>query len=407
MDFEYSEKSQEIQKRLKAFMAEHVEPREREYHDEVEKGNYPVAFIEDLKARAREQGLWNLFLPSLHDDEPGTRLTNLEYAPCAEIMGRVLWASEVFNCSAPDTGNMELLHIAGTPQQRKQWLEPLMRGEIRSVFSMTEPDVGSSDATNLQTSARREGNEYVINGRKWYASGSHDPRSKFFVIVCVTDPENPVKHKRQSHIIVPRGTPGLTLVRNPKVLGHHAPQGHSELRLENVRVPVENLLGEEGGGFALSQARLGPGRIHHCMRSIGQAERAFELMVQRAAERKTFGRFLYQHGAVAEWIALSRMEIDQARLLTLRAAWAMDKFGNKAARRDISLIKVAVARMHTAVCDRAMQTWGSRGLTDDVPLFELWERGRMLQIIDGPDEVHLQAIARAEVGALAPAKSSP
>ncbi len=290
-------------------------------------------------------------------------MSNLDYAPCAEIMGRIYWSSEVFNCSAPDTGNMELLHLAASPAQKAQWLTPLLDGKIRSAFAMTEPEVASSDATNIRTSIKRDGADWVINGRKWFITNAGDPRTKIFIVMGLTAPE----------------------------------QGHCEITFENVRVPAENLLGEEGGGFALAQARLGPGRIHHCMRSIGQCELALELMIQRSGERVTFGKKLHEHGTVAEWIALSRIEIEQARLLVLKAAWLMDRFGNKAARKEVGLIKVAVPRMQVTIANRAMQTFGAKGLTQDTPLADIWTQGRILQFADGPDEVHLRTIARHEV----------
>ncbi|MDJ0948863.1 MAG: acyl-CoA dehydrogenase family protein [Alphaproteobacteria bacterium] len=396
MDFQYSDKVQELQRRIGDFMDQHVIPRVPEWQREVETGVYPPQLVEDLKALAKSEGLWNLFLPGLDADEPGTRLSNLEYAPLAEIMGRVFWASEVFNCSAPDTGNMELLHMFASPDQRAQWLDPLLEGEIRSCFSMTEPDVASSDATNIRTSIRREGDEYVINGRKWFITGACDPRAKVHILLGMTDPEAE-PHARHSMVLIPTDTPGLEVVRNIPIMHHHAPEGHAEVLYRDVRVPVENLLGEEGKGFAMAQARLGPGRIHHCMRSIGQCELALELMCERALERKTFGKHLHEHGVVAEWIALSRMEIEQARLLVLKAAWKIDEFGNKAARTEVGLIKVVVPRLQTRILNRAIQTFGAMGLTPDTPLAFLWTWGRALQIVDGPDEVHLRTIARHEI----------
>jgi acyl-CoA dehydrogenase len=398
MDFAYSPKVEELSRRLRGFMDEHVVPQIPAWQREVEAGAWPPSMIEPLKARARAEGLWNLFLPGLKEDEPGTRLSNLEYAPLAEIMGRVFWASEVFNCSAPDTGNMELLHLFATPAQRERWLNPLLNGEIRSCFAMTEPDVASSDATNIRTEIRREGDGHVINGRKWFITGAADPRCRLCIVLGVTDP-SAERHAQHSMVLVPMDTPGLEIVRNLPIMHHVAPEGHCELRFENVRVPADSLLGEEGKGFALAQARLGPGRIHHCMRSIGQCELAQELMCARARERETFGRKLHEHGTVAEWIALSRMEIDQARLLVLRAAWMLDRFGNKAARNEVSLIKVVVARLQTTVLNRAMQVFGAMGLTPDTPLAFLWSWGRALQFIDGPDEVHLRNIARHEMRA--------
>ncbi|HUN48565.1 MAG TPA: acyl-CoA dehydrogenase family protein [Stellaceae bacterium] len=401
MDFEFSEKSKRMQTEVKAFIAEHVVPREADYTRVVEHEHiFPPPFLDDLKAKARAKGLWNLFLPGLKPDEPGTQMSNLDYAPCAEIMGRIQWSSEVFNCSAPDTGNMELLHLAATPAQKEKWLKPLLDGKIRSSFAMTEPEVGSSDATNIRTSIKREGNEWVINGRKWFITNAADPRTKIMIVMGQTSPERPEAHRRQSMVLVPMETPGVTVIRNPPVMHHEAPEGHCEITFENVRVPVDNLLGEEGGGFALAQARLGPGRIHHCMRAIGGAEASLELMIQRSLQRRTFGKLLHEHGAVQDWIALSRIEIEQARLLVLKAAWLMDKSGNKAARKEVALIKVAVPRLLLAVSNRAMQTFGAKGLTQDTPIADFWTYGRILQFADGPDEVHLRSIARQEVKAM-------
>ncbi len=396
MDFAYSAKVEALRAQLGAFMDQRVVPLIGAWQREVEDRIWPPSMIEPLKTAARSEGLWNLFLPGLRDDEPGTRLTNLEYAPLAEIMGRVVWASEVFNCSAPDTGNMELLHLFATPAQREQWLLPLLNGKIRSCFAMTEPDVASSDATNIRTRIRRAGGDYVIDGRKWFITGAADPRCQICILMGVTDPEAE-PHARHSMVLVPMATPGVEVVRNLPVMQHTAPEGHCEMRFSGVRVPVTNLLGEEGRGFALAQARLGPGRIHHCMRSIGQCELALELMCARARERQTFGRKLHEHGTVAEWIALARQEIDQARLLVLRAAWRIDREGNRAARNDVAMIKVVVPRLQTAVLSRAMQIYGAMGLTPDTPLALLWTWGRALQFVDGPDEVHLRTIARHEI----------
>ena len=404
MDFEFSDKSKRIQTQLKAFIAAHVAPRDAEYRRLVAQGMFPPPFIEDLKAKARAAGLWNLFLPGIKPDEPGTQMSNLDYAPCAEIMGRMPWSAELFNCNAPDTGNMELLHLAANAEQRKQWLTPLLEGKIRSAFAMTEPDVASSDATNIRTSIRRDGGDWVISGRKWFITNAADPRCKLFVVMGVTSPERKEPHKRQSMVLVPAGTKGLTVVRNLPVMNELHPQGHCEVAFDNVRVPAANLLGEEGGGFALAQARLGPGRVHHCMRSIGACELAVELMIARAQTRKTFGATLAEHGTIREWIALSRIEIEQARLLVLKAAWLMDKADNKAARREVALIKVAVPRMQVTIANRAMQVFGAAGLTQDTPLAEIWSWGRALQIVDGPDEVHLRAIARGEIKAAENAK---
>ena len=404
MDFEFSDKSKRIQAQLKAFIAEHVAPRDSEYRRLVAQGVFPPPFIEDLKAKARVAGLWNLFLPGLKPDEPGTQMSNLDYAPCAEIMGRIPWSAELFNCNAPDTGNIELLRLAANAEQRKQWLTPLLEGKIRSAFAMTEPDVASSDATNIRTSIRRDGNDWVINGRKWFITNAADPRCKLFIVMGITSPELKEAHKRQSMVLVPTDTKGLAVVRNLPVMHELHPQGHCEIAFDNVRVPAANLLGEEGGGFALAQARLGPGRIHHCMRSIGACELAVEQMIARARSRQTFGAPLAEHGTIREWIALSRIEIEQARLLVFKAAWLMDKAGNKAARREVALIKVAVPRMQVTIANRAMQVFGAAGLTQDTPLAEIWSWGRALQIVDGPDEVHLRAIARGEIKATDNAK---
>jgi acyl-CoA dehydrogenase len=397
MDFEFSAKSLRIQAELKAFIAEHLAPRDDERKRCEEEGVFPLPFIDALKDKARAQGLWNLFLPGLKPDEPGTQMSNLDYAPCAEIMGRLPWSSEVFNCSAPDTGNMELLHLSATPAQKEQWLTPLLEGRIRSSFAMTEPDVASSDATNIRTRIERDGGDWVINGRKWFISNAADPRTKIFIVMGQTSPERAEAYRRQSMVLVPRETPGITVVRNPPVMHERHAQGHCEILFENVRVPAGNILGEEGGGFALAQARLGPGRIHHCMRALGASELALALMVERALGRRTFGQALAEHGTIREWIALSRIEIEQARLLVLKAAWLMDKYGNKAARREVSLIKVIVPRIEVQIANRAMQTFGAKGLTQDTPLPDIWTHGRYLQIVDGPDEVHLRSIARGEI----------
>ena len=340
--------------------------------------------------------------PRPSPDEPGRRLTNLEFAPLAEIMGRVVWAPEVFNCSAPDTGNMEILHLFASDEQRQRWLRPLLEGEIRSCFAMTEPDVASSDATNIQTSIHRDGDSYVINGRKWFISGAAHPMCRFAIVMGATDPDPDADpHRRQSMVIVPMDTPGVEVVRNIPVMHHLTPEGHCELVFRDVRVPVANLIHDEGAGFAIAQARLGPGRIHHCMRSIGQAELALELMCDRAAERKTFGRYLHQHGTVADWIARSRIEIDQARLLVLKAAWMIDRFGSRAAAKEIAMIKALVPTMQAAVADRAIQVHGAMGLSPDTPLPSLWLWGRILRVADGPDEVHLRTVAGQEMRAAA------
>jgi acyl-CoA dehydrogenase len=399
LDFQFSEDNQQMQRTMRQFMERHVLPQNREWQRLADSGVYPSAVIEPLKVLAKEAGLWNLFLPGLREGEPGTRLTNMEYAPLAEIMGRIPWAAEVFNCNAPDTGNMEMLHLFATPEQHERWLKPLLAGEMRSCFSMTEPDVASSDATNIQTTIRREGDEYVINGRKWFSTGALHPLCRFTIVMGVSD-ESPdaSPHSRHSMVIVPLDTPGFTIVRNVAIMHHHTPEGHCEVTFENVRVPVSNLLGQEGAGFALAQARLGPGRVHHCMRSIGQCELAMELMCERALTRKAFGKHLSDFANVQDWIAHSRVEIDQARLLVLRAAWLMDRQGNKAARIDVSAIKLVAALLQTRVLDRAMQVFGAMGITPDTPLSYLWTWGRAMRFFDGPDEVHLRAIARHELG---------
>jgi len=396
MDFAYSPKVEELRRRVRDFMDDHIVPRIGEWQREIERGRYPPAFLDELKALARSEGLWNLFLPGLRDHEPGTRLSNLEYAPLAEIMGRVMWAPEVFNCNAPDTGNMELLHLFATEDQYRQWLVPLLAGEIRSAFAMTEPDVASSDATNIQTLIRREGEQYVINGRKWFITNAAHPRCRLLIVMGKTAPDADT-HRQQSMILVPMETAGVTVVRNIPVMNHHAPEGHCEIVFRDVRVARANLLGAEGDGFTMAQARLGPGRIHHCMRSIGQAELAQELMLERVQERRAFGRYLHQHGVVAEWIAANRLEIDQARLLVLRCAWMIDQAGAKAARKEISMIKALVPAMQARVIDRAMQAFGAMGISPDTPLADLWTWARALRYADGPDEVHLHAIARQEI----------
>ena len=396
MDFEYSDKVRALQDRLSAFMRHHIYPADAEYQARAEQGAFPLDLIERLKPLARAEGLWNLFLPGLRDHEPGTALTNLEYAPLAEIMGRIPWSPEVFNCNAPDTGNMEILHLFATPEQRERWLMPMLRGEMRSTVGITEPAVASSDPTNLQARIVRDGDHYVINARKWFNTGARHPLARFCLVMGVTDPEAD-PHGRHSFVIVPFDTPGVRIVRDLPLLGHHSPEGHAEVAFENVRVPVANLLGEEGKGFAIAQARLGPGRIHHCMRTIGQCELALELMVARAKEREAFGRKLADFANVRDAIAECRLEIDQARLLTLQAAWMMDRHGNRAARTEVSAIKVVAARMQTRITDRAIQVFGAMGLTPDTPLAYLYTWGRALRFIDGPDEVHLNVVARREL----------
>jgi acyl-CoA dehydrogenase len=396
MDFSYSENTQQMRARLDGFMDQYVMPRLGQWSQEIHDGQFPVSFMGDLKALAREEGLWNLFLPHLKEGEPGTALSNLEYAPLAEMMGRVPWSSEVFNCSAPDTGNMEVLHMFATEAQREQWLQPLLEGSIRSAFAMTEPDVASSDATNIQTQIQRDGDDYVINGRKWFITNAHHPDCKFFIVMGKTDPSAEA-HRQQSMILVPMDTPGVELVRNITIINHHSPEGHSEVLFRNVRVPATNIIGAAGDGFAIAQARLGPGRIHHCMRAIGMSEVCLELMIARSQERKTFGKYLHQHGSVSEWIARSRIEIEQARLLVLKTAAMIDQVGAKGARKEISMIKVIAPTLLTTIADRAMQVFGAMGVSPDTPLADLYTLGRVLRFADGPDEVHLQTIARLEI----------
>jgi acyl-CoA dehydrogenase len=395
MDFEFSGKVKDLQKRLQGFMEEFVYPNEHRFHDEVERNRWsPTHVAEELKPKARAAGLWNLFLPN---DEHGAGLTNLEYAPLCEIMGRSYMAPEVFNCSAPDTGNMEVLARYGTPAQKERWLKPLLAGEIRSCFAMTEPAVASSDATNIEASIVRSGDEYVINGRKWWSSGAGDPRCKIAIFMGKTDP-SAAPHKQQSMLLVPMDAPGIKIVRMLTVYGYdHAPHGHGEMTFENVRVPLSNLLLGEGRGFEIAQGRLGPGRIHHCMRCIGVAERALEIMCQRVQSRVAFGKSLAEQGTIRADIAKSRIEIDQARLLTLAAAYKMDTAGNKAARAEISMIKVVAPNVALQVLDRAIQAHGAAGVSQDTFLAAAWAHTRTLRLADGPDEVHLEAIAKLEL----------
>ena len=401
MDFTHSDKVRALQERLSAFMDAHVYPNEARFFAEVESnrkaGNawQPTTVIEELKARAREAGLWNLFLP---ESERGAGLTNLEYAPLCEIMGRSHIAPETFNCSAPDTGNMEVLERYGTPEQKAQWLDPLLRGEIRSGFAMTEPGVASSDATNIQASIRRDGEHYVINGRKWWTSGANDPRCKVLIFMGKTDAENPDRYRQQSMILVPMSTPGVQVLRHLPVFGYDdAPHGHAEIAFTDVRVPATNMLLGEGRGFEIAQGRLGPGRIHHCMRLIGLAERALEAMCKRALARTAFGRPIADHGVTRERIANARLLIDQARLLVFKAADMMDRAGNKAARKEIAMIKVAAPTMACQVIDWALQAHGGGGVSDDFGLAYAYAQARTLRFADGPDEVHRDQIARLEL----------
>jgi acyl-CoA dehydrogenase len=398
MQFEYSAKTRMYQEQLIDFMNKHVYPNEQTFHDQLNSGptrwqNPPI--MEELKEKARERGLWNLFLP---ESEYGAGLTNQEYAPLCEIMGRSHIAPEVFNCAAPDTGNMEVLVRYGTEEQKKQWLVPLLEGKIRSSFAMTEPKVASSDATNIESSIVRDGDHYVINGHKWWTSGIGDPRCKVLIFMGKTDPKSPDKYRQQSMILVPRDTPGIKVLRLLTVFGYdHAPHGHGEVLFENVRVPASNMLLGEGRGFEIAQGRLGPGRIHHCMRQIGVAERALELMCKRARERTTFGKRLSENDVTLERIAQCRIDIDQARLLVLHAAWMMDTVGNKAARQAIAEIKVAVPNMTGRVLDMAMQLHGGGGVSQAFPLAAMWAASRTLRFADGPDEVHRFQIGRLEM----------
>jgi acyl-CoA dehydrogenase len=405
--FEFSDKVKDLQRRLQAFMDEHVYPNEQRFLDQIERDRWlPTQITEYLKSKARVAGLWNLFLP---DSEHGAGLTNLEYAPLCEIMGRSAMAPEVFNCSAPDTGNMEVLARYGTPEQRARWLKPLLAGEIRSCFAMTEPGVASSDATNIEASIVRDGGEYVINGRKWWTSGAGDPRCKIIIFMGKTNPSAPV-HRQQSMILVPTDAPGVKIERLLRVFGYdHAPHGHGEVTFDNVRVPVSNILLGEGRGFEIAQGRLGPGRIHHCMRCIGVAERALEMMCKRVQSRVAFGKPLGEQGTIRADIAISRMEIEQARLLTLKAAYMMDTVGNKEARAEIAMIKVVAPNVALQVLDRSIQAHGGAGVSQDTFLAAAWAGARTLRLADGPDEVHLESIAKNELKKWPkpPARSTP
>jgi acyl-CoA dehydrogenase len=400
MDFAYDARTEELRRRLLHFMDEHVYPAEpvaREQRAELESPWQTPPVVEELKAAARRQGLWNLFLP---DRTYGAGLTNLQYAPLAEITGRSpQLAPTALNCSAPDTGNMELLAEFGDPEQRRRWLEPLLTGEMRSAFAMTEPDVASSDATNIETSIRRDGDAYVVSGRKWYISGAMHPDCRIFVVMGKTDPDAEDVRRQQSMVLVPRDTPGVDVRRAMTVYGYedHYHGGHAEVVFDEARVPVENLVGEEGGGFAVAQARLGPGRIHHCMRLIGMAERAIELMCRRAVEREAFGRPLAGQGQVRAWIADARVQVEQLRLLVLKTAWLMDTVGNRGAHTEIQAIKIATPRAVADILDRAVQLYGAAGVSQDLPLAELWAAARTLRLADGPDEVHQRSLARREL----------
>jgi acyl-CoA dehydrogenase len=407
MDFGYSPRTQQLREAVSAFMDEHIFPNEARYWEELQANTLagkrwtPLPVIEELKPKAQAAGLWNLFLP---ESELGAGLTNQKYAPLAELMGRVLWASEAFNCSAPDTGNMEVLVRYGSPEQKQRWLKPLLAGEIRSGFAMTEPAVASSDATNIEARIERDGDEYVINGRKWWTSGAGDPRCKVLIFMGKTDPEAP-RHSQQSMILVPMDAPGVTPIRALTVMGYDdAPHGHMEIDFKNVRVPASNILLGEGRGFEITQGRLGPGRIHHCMRLIGLAERALGLMCQRSLQRVAFGKPIAQQTVTQERIAEARCMIEQARLLTLKAAWMMDVAGNKTAKAEIAMIKVVAPNMACQVIDWAMQAHGGAGMCQDFPLAFYYAQARTLRFADGPDEVHRNAIAKIELGKHAPAR---
>ena len=395
MDFELSAKTKELQQRLQVFMNAHVYPNEARFHAEIERERWkPTQIVEELKVKARAEGLWNLFLP---DNEQGAGLTNLEYAPLCEIMGRSHMAPEVFNCSAPDTGNMEVLARYGSEDQKEKWLKPLLAGEIRSCFAMTEPEVASSDATNIAASIIRDRDKYVIHARKWWSSGAGDPRCKIAILMGKNDPSAP-PHKQQSMILVPMDSAGVKIIRMLTVYGYdHAPHGHAEISFENVRVPAANMLLGEGRGFEIAQGRLGPGRLHHCMRCIGVAERALETMCQRVQTRVAFGKPLAEQGTIRADIAASRMELEQARLLTLKAAYMMDTVGNKAARTEIAMIKVVAPNVALRVLDRAIQAHGGAGVSQDTFLASAWAMVRTLRLADGPDEVHIESIAKGEL----------
>jgi acyl-CoA dehydrogenase len=393
MNFDYSTKTRELQKRIRAFMEKEVYPNEKAYTEEINSGDrwQPLRLIEDLKAKAKAEDLWNLFLPEV------SGLTSLEYAPLAEEMGRVYWSAEIFNCSAPDTGNMEVLERYGSGEQKETWLKPLLDGEIRSCFAMTEPDVASSDATNIRSSIEKDGEFYILNGRKWWSTGAGDARCKLAIFMGKTDESAP-KHLQQSMILVPMDAEGVRVERLLEVFGYDdAPNGHAEISFTNVRVPASNLILGEGRGFEIAQGRLGPGRVHHCMRLIGVAERALELMCERAKTRVAFGKTIAEQGVIRQWISEARLAIEQARLLVLKTVWMMDEVGNKAARREIAMIKAVVPRAVLKIVDRAIQAHGGGGVSQDFPLANFWIVARMLRIADGPDEVHLESIAKMEL----------
>jgi acyl-CoA dehydrogenase len=405
MDFEPSQRCSEFKERLSAFMDEHIYPAEEVYARQMAESGDPhhhAAVMEELKARAREAGLWNMFLP---DEEHGAGLSNSDYAPLAEILGRSPIASEACNCSAPDTGNMEVLHQFGTDEQKDRWLTPLLEGEIRSAFAMTEPDVASSDATNVALRIERDGSDYVLNGRKWWITNVFHPNCRIMIVMGKTQPEAPT-YTQQSQILVPLDTPGVTVVRNLRVFGYVDQDGHGEIEFKDVRVPVTNVISKEGDGFMIAQARLGPGRIHHCMRAIGAAERALELMCRRAVSRVTFGKPLATRGNILDWIAEARIEIEMARLLTLKAAWMMDTVGNRHARTEIAAIKVAAPNMALKIVDRAIQVHGGGGVCDDFGLASAYAHLRTLRLADGPDEVHKLSIARRELGPYIPREAA-
>lgn len=402
MNFEYSDQVKQLLQQLEGFMADFVYPAEQRYRDEVQGAANPWAnppVIEELKVKARELGLWNLFIPESHREFGGLGLSNAEYAPLAEVMGRVLWSSEVFNCSAPDTGNMEVLMMYGTPAQRDRWLTPLLAGEIRSAFAMTEPAVASSDATNIECLIEPRGSDYVINGRKWYITGAMRESCRILILMGKNDPDNPSRHQQQSMILVPADTPGVKLVRACTALGFDdAPIGHAEVLFEDVTVPAENMLLGPGRGFEIAQGRLGPGRIHHCMRLIGCAQRALELACQRSVSRSTFGKQLAQHQSIREVIAQSYAEIEQARLLTLKTADLMDRAGNKVAKNLIAAAKIVVPAMAQRVLDRAMQIHGAGGLSEDYFMAEAFTYARTCRLADGPDEVHMMSLGKQVIG---------